>query len=111
MALVLRVPRPVDAACPDLLRLFRGRPRCRPSNDGQVADHGSTGPVLLSAMPRTSLAAAVREVAARDPVMGAFIERAGPMRLRASRGVDVFSSLAAAIKARTPQEQNESPGL
>jgi len=48
-------------------------------------------------MPRTSLAAAIREVAARDPVMGAFIERAGPMRLRASRGVDVFSSLAAAI--------------
>jgi len=48
-------------------------------------------------MPRTSLAAAVREVAARDPVMGAFIERAGPMKLRASRGADVFSSLAAAI--------------
>jgi len=48
-------------------------------------------------MPRTSLAAAVRGVAARDPVMGAVIERAGPMRLRASRGVDVFSSLAAAI--------------
>ena len=48
-------------------------------------------------MPRTSLAAAVREVGARDPVMRAFIERAGPMRLRASRGVDVFSSLAAAI--------------
>jgi len=48
-------------------------------------------------MPRTSLAAAVRDVAARDPVIGAFIERAGPMKLRASRGVDVFSSLAAAI--------------
>jgi DNA-3-methyladenine glycosylase II len=55
------------------------------------------GRVRLSAMPRTSLAAAVREVAARDPVMGAFIERAGPMKLRASRGVDVFTSLAAAI--------------
>ncbi len=48
-------------------------------------------------MPRTSLAAAVQEVARRDPVMRAFIERAGPMELRASRGVDVFTSLAASI--------------
>jgi DNA-3-methyladenine glycosylase II len=48
-------------------------------------------------MPRVSLAAATAEVARRDPVMGAFIERAGPVRLRASRGVDVFSALAASI--------------
>jgi DNA-3-methyladenine glycosylase II len=49
------------------------------------------------AMPRMSLAAAVREVARRDPVMGAFIERVGPMKLRASRGLDVFTALAASI--------------
>jgi DNA-3-methyladenine glycosylase II len=67
------------------------------SSRSRVTRKLGTGPVLLSAMPRTSLAAAVREVAARDPVMGAFIETAGPMKLRASRGVDVFSSLAAAI--------------
>lgn len=48
-------------------------------------------------MPRTSLAAAVEEVARRDRVMGAFIRRAGPMQLRASRGVDVFSALASSI--------------
>jgi 3-methyladenine DNA glycosylase/8-oxoguanine DNA glycosylase len=48
-------------------------------------------------MPRVSLAAATAEVARRDPVMGAFIERAGPVRLRASRGVEVFSALAASI--------------
>jgi DNA-3-methyladenine glycosylase II len=48
-------------------------------------------------MPRTSLAAAVEEVARRDPVMGEFIRRAGPMQLRASRGLDVFSALASSI--------------
>jgi DNA-3-methyladenine glycosylase II len=48
-------------------------------------------------MPRTSLASAVEEVARRDPVMGGFIRRAGPMQLRASRGVDVFSALASSI--------------
>jgi DNA-3-methyladenine glycosylase II len=48
-------------------------------------------------MPRVSLAAAVAEVARRDPVMAAFIERAGPMQLRASRGVDVFTALASSI--------------
>src|SRR6266513_200435 len=48
-------------------------------------------------MPRTSLAAAVQEVAGRDPVMGAYIRQAGPMTLRASRGVDVFTALAASI--------------
>ena len=48
-------------------------------------------------MPRTSLAAAVQEVARRDPVIGAYIRQAGPMKLRASRGVDVFTALAASI--------------
>jgi DNA-3-methyladenine glycosylase II len=48
-------------------------------------------------MPRVSLAAAVAEVARRDRVMGRFIERAGPMQLRASRGVDVFTALASSI--------------
>jgi 3-methyladenine DNA glycosylase/8-oxoguanine DNA glycosylase len=48
-------------------------------------------------MPRVSLAAAVAEVARRDRVMGRFIERAGPMELRASRGVDVFTALASSI--------------
>ncbi|HJP65252.1 MAG TPA: DNA-3-methyladenine glycosylase 2 family protein [Actinomycetota bacterium] len=48
-------------------------------------------------MPRTSLQTAVAQVAASDPVMGAFIELAGPMKLRASRGVDVFTALASSI--------------
>jgi len=48
-------------------------------------------------MPRMSLARAVQEVADRDPLLGAYIRQAGPMELRASRGVDVFSALAASI--------------
>jgi DNA-3-methyladenine glycosylase II len=48
-------------------------------------------------VPRTSLKAAVAEVAMRDSVMGAFIERSAPMKLRASRGVDVFTALASSI--------------
>ncbi|MEA2645492.1 MAG: DNA-3-methyladenine glycosylase [Chloroflexota bacterium] len=43
-----------------------------------------------------SLARAVREVAGREPVMGAFIARAGPMKLRAGTG-DYFASLARSI--------------
>ena len=45
-------------------------------------------------MARISLRRATEEVAGRDLVMGAFIERAGPMKLRASRGTDVFTALA-----------------
>jgi DNA-3-methyladenine glycosylase II len=48
-------------------------------------------------MPRVSLQAAVDEVAGRDRVMGAFIRTAGPMELRASRSVDVFTALAESI--------------
>jgi DNA-3-methyladenine glycosylase II len=48
-------------------------------------------------MPRVSLQAAVDEVASRDPVMGAFIEKAGPMKLSAARRVDVFTALAESI--------------
>jgi DNA-3-methyladenine glycosylase II len=48
-------------------------------------------------MPRVSVRTAVAEVAARDPVMGALIERAGLMKLRPSRGTDVFSALASSI--------------
>jgi 3-methyladenine DNA glycosylase/8-oxoguanine DNA glycosylase len=48
-------------------------------------------------MPRTSLAAATAAVAARDRALAALIQRAGPVKLRASRGVDVFSALAASI--------------
>ena len=51
----------------------------------------------MGVVPRISLAAAVEEIARRDPVMRAFIKRAGPMQLRASRGVDVFTALAASI--------------
>jgi 3-methyladenine DNA glycosylase/8-oxoguanine DNA glycosylase len=48
-------------------------------------------------MPRVSLVAAVEHVARRDPTMRRFIRRAGPMELRVSRGVDVFSALASSI--------------
>jgi DNA-3-methyladenine glycosylase II len=48
-------------------------------------------------MLRVSLAGAVEEVARRDRTMGAFIRRVGPMELRASRGVDVFTELASSI--------------
>ena len=48
-------------------------------------------------MPRVSLVAAVEEVTRRDRRMGAFIRRAGPMTLRTSRGVDVFTALASSI--------------
>src|SRR5438093_11199128 len=48
-------------------------------------------------MPRVSLAAAVEDVARRDATMRRFIKRAGPMELRASRGLDVFSALASSI--------------
>jgi 3-methyladenine DNA glycosylase/8-oxoguanine DNA glycosylase len=48
-------------------------------------------------MPRVSLQAAVDEVAHRDAVMGAFIAKAGPMELRTSRGIDVFTALASSI--------------
>src|SRR5437588_428040 len=48
-------------------------------------------------MPRISLAAATAEVAARDHQMGLLIERAGPVKLRVSRGVDVFTALASSI--------------
>lgn len=48
-------------------------------------------------MPRVSLQAAVDEVAGRDPVMGAFIEKAGPMKLSSARSVDVFTALAESI--------------
>jgi DNA-3-methyladenine glycosylase II len=48
-------------------------------------------------MPRVSLQAAVEEVADRDQIMGAFIAKTGPMELRTSRGVDVFTALASSI--------------
>ena len=48
-------------------------------------------------MPRVSLRAATAEVAGRDRAMGRFIERAGPMKLRPSRGTDVFTALASSI--------------
>ncbi len=48
-------------------------------------------------MPRVSLATAIDEVASRDPKMAILIERAGPIRLRATRGVDVFTALATSI--------------
>jgi DNA-3-methyladenine glycosylase II len=48
-------------------------------------------------MPRIRLDAAVEEVTRRDRRMGAFIRRAGPMTLRTSRGVDVFTALAESI--------------
>jgi 3-methyladenine DNA glycosylase/8-oxoguanine DNA glycosylase len=48
-------------------------------------------------MPRIRLDAAVEEVTRRDRRMGAFIRRAGPMTMRTSRGVDVFTALAESI--------------
>lgn len=44
-----------------------------------------------------SLAAATAEVAKRDRKMGRLIDRAGPMKLRRSRGTDVFTALASSI--------------
>jgi DNA-3-methyladenine glycosylase II len=44
-----------------------------------------------------SIRTAVANVAAMDPVMGALINRAGPMKLRPSRGTDVFTALASSI--------------
>jgi DNA-3-methyladenine glycosylase II len=44
-----------------------------------------------------SLKRAVAEVASRDPVMAALIERAGPMRLRPPRDADYFTDLAETI--------------
>jgi 3-methyladenine DNA glycosylase/8-oxoguanine DNA glycosylase len=48
-------------------------------------------------MPRVSLAAATAEVAKKDRQMARLIRRAGPMRLRPSRGTDVFTALASSI--------------
>jgi DNA-3-methyladenine glycosylase II len=48
-------------------------------------------------MPRVSLAAATAEVAKRDRKLGRLIDRAGPMKLRPSRGTDVFTALASSI--------------
>jgi DNA-3-methyladenine glycosylase II len=48
-------------------------------------------------MPRVSLQRAIEEVAERDPIMGAFIERAGPMKIQTTRNVDVFTALAESI--------------
>ena len=48
-------------------------------------------------MPRVSFRRAVAEVASRDPVMAALIERAGPMRLRPPRDPDHFVDLAETI--------------
>jgi DNA-3-methyladenine glycosylase II len=48
-------------------------------------------------MPRVSAAAATAEVARRDPVMAALIERAGPLAIRAPRDPDAFVELAQAI--------------
>jgi DNA-3-methyladenine glycosylase II len=47
-------------------------------------------------VPRISFAAARDEVIRRDPVMGAFIRRAGPFRLPRRTG-DVFAALAESI--------------
>jgi DNA-3-methyladenine glycosylase II len=48
-------------------------------------------------MPRVSLQRAIRDVAQRDPILGAIIERAGPMKIRTTRNVDVFTALAESI--------------
>jgi DNA-3-methyladenine glycosylase II len=47
--------------------------------------------------PRVSLATATAEIASRDPVMAALIERAGPMKLRPPRDPDHFVDLAETI--------------
>src|SRR4030081_3032640 len=46
--------------------------------------------------PTPEVVAATRAIARRDPVMGAFIARAGPARMRGGRG-DYFGSLVRAI--------------
>ena len=54
------------------------------------------GPVGLPLVPRVSFTRAQTEVAGRDRVMGAFIERAGPFRLPSPSG-DAFAALAESI--------------
>ncbi|HYT29288.1 MAG TPA: DNA-3-methyladenine glycosylase 2 family protein [Actinomycetota bacterium] len=50
-------------------------------------------------MPRVSVAAAIAEVAGRDPVMAALVERVGPVRLTATRRSEdgYFAELAESI--------------